>query len=149
MFVNKSRTRDCKQIWHSKLVFCIDKTKISREQWKRWQLKAKIWVIAEWTNNNFPRNKTSWLDELAVKDQMRRIWFSGSVAQGSVVWWTLCGWWLVKSFLHSCAWARHASKKIWCCVTNPDECSEEDKADIFSIRRISLKNKTITKDIVT
>ena len=98
MFVNKSRTRDCKPIWHSKLVFCIDKTKISREQWKRWQLKAKIWVIAERTNNNFPRNKTSWLGELAVKDQMRRIWFSGSVAQGSVVWWTLCGWWLAKVF---------------------------------------------------
>ena len=57
--------------------------------------------------------------------------------------------WLVKSFLHSCAWARHASKKIWCCVTNLDESCEEDRPDIFSIRRISLKNKTITKDIVT
>ena len=39
--------------------------------------------------------------------------------------------------------------KIWCCVTNPDESCEEDKTDIFFIRGISHKNKTITKDIVT
>ena len=36
-------------------------------------------------NNNLPRNKTSWLGELAVKDQMRRIW-SGIISFVAVGW---------------------------------------------------------------